>query len=111
MRILDEEVNLKENFGFSLMRYRVRWLVLLITAVFDYFSTLCFVQKYGVASEGNVLVSWLIRNLGLVTGVLFAKILQISVVAVFASLHKRLGNLFLFIIILFNFWAIVVNLY
>ena len=111
MRILDEEVHLKENFDFSLKRYRVWWLILIITTVFDYFSTLYFVQKYGVASEGNLLVSWLIRNLGIVIGVLVAKGLQISAVTVFVSLHKRLGNLFMFIVILFNLWAIVVNLH
>lgn len=109
MQILDQEIPLKENLRFSLKRYRVWWIILLVTMVFDFFTTLYFVEKYGVETEGNSLVSWLIRNLGLVAGVFIGKILQLVPVTVFVSLHKKLGNIFLLIVILFNFWAVVVN--
>ena len=109
MRILDEEIQLKENLGFSLKRYSIWWFALFITMIFDYFSTLYFIQKYGVEVEGNPLVRGLITRLGLVIGVLVAKFLQVSAVIVFVSLHQRLGNLFLFIIVFFNLWAVFVN--
>ena len=109
MRILGEEIRLKENLGFSLKRYSIWWFALLITIIFDYFSTLYFVQKYGVKVEGNLLVKGLITHHGVLFGVLVAKILQVSAVAVFASLHQKLGNVFLFIVIFFNLWAVFVN--
>lgn len=110
MRILDQEIPLRENLEFSLNRYRVWWIILLVTMIFDFFSTLYFIEIHGVAVEGNSLVRFLIGNFGLVSGVLIAKILQLFPVTVFASLHQRLGNIFLLIVVLFNFWAVVVNL-
>jgi len=47
MKNLGEEVRLKENLCFSLKRYSIWWFALLITMIFDYFSTLYFIQKYG----------------------------------------------------------------
>ena len=109
MQILDQEIPLKENLRFSLKRYTAWWIILLVTMIFDFFTTLYFVEKYGVATEGNSLVSWLIRNLGLVAGVFVGKLLQLFSVTVFVSLHQKLGNIFLLIVVLFNFWAVVVN--
>lgn len=109
MRILDQEIPLKENLAYSLNRYRAWWIILLVTMTFDFFTTLYFVEKYGIAAEGNALVSWLIGILGLPVGVFIAKLLQLSSVTVFASLHRKLGNVFLLIVVLFNFWAVVVN--
>lgn len=109
MLILDQEIPLKENLRFSLKRYRVWWIILLVTMVLDFFTTLYFVEKYGVVTEGNSVVGWLIRNLGLVAGVFFGKLLQLFSVTVFASLHQKLGNIFLLVVVLFNFWAVVVN--
>ena len=77
--------------------------------VFDFLTTIYFVDKYGLEAEGNFLVSWLIRHAGLAGGVLLAKILQLLPVTIFASLHQKLGNIFLLIVVLFNFWAVVVN--
>ena len=109
MKILDQEIPLKENLVFSLNRYRAWWIVLLATMVFDFFTTLYFAEKYGIAAEGNSLVSWLIGIFGLPVGVFIAKLLQLFAVTVFASLHQKLGNVFLLIVVLFNFWAVVVN--
>jgi len=44
MKILDSEINLKENFLFSITRYRIWWIILLITMVFDYLTTVNFVK-------------------------------------------------------------------
>ena len=110
MRILDQEIQLRENLRFSLTRYRAWWIVLLVTVVLDFFTTLNFIDKYGVAVEGNSVVSWLIQNLGLAGGVLIAKLLQLVSVTVFVSLHQKLGNVFLLVVVLFNVWAVVVNI-
>lgn len=109
MQILDQEIPLKENLRFSLKRYTVWWVILLITMIFDFFTTLYFVEKYGLVTEGNSVVSWLIRNFGLAAGVFVGKLFQLFSVTVFVSLHQKLGNIFLLIIVLFNFWAVVVN--
>lgn len=109
MRILDQEIPLKENLRYSFRRYRVWWIILLVTMVFDFLTTLYFVEKHGVETEGNSLVRWLIGNAGLAGGVFVAKMLQLLPVTVFASLHQKLGNVFLLIVVLFNFWAVVVN--
>jgi hypothetical protein len=109
MQILDQEIPLKENLRFSLKRYKVWWIILLMTMIFDFLTTLYFVDKYGVASEGNSLVSGLILTLGLVAGVFVGKLLQLFSVTAFVSLHQKLGNVFLLVVVLFNFWAVVVN--
>jgi hypothetical protein len=82
LQIFDQEIPLKENLRFSLNRYTAWWIILLVTMIFDFFTTIYFVDKYGVATEGNSLVSWLIRNLGLVAGVLVGRILQLIPVTV-----------------------------
>lgn len=109
MQILDTEINLKENLNFSLNRYRIWWIILLITMVFDYLTTINFVSKLGVEVEANHIVGLLISNLGLYTGLLIGKLLQLFSVIMFVCLHQRLGNLFLLITILLNCWAVVIN--
>jgi hypothetical protein len=109
MRILDSEVKLKENLIFSLHRYRIWWVILLITIVFDYLTTLNFVSKLGAEAEANAVVGWLITSLGLYLGLFIGKILQLISVIIFVCLHQRLGNLFLLITILLNCWAVVNN--
>ncbi len=109
MRILDEEIEWKENFVYSLRRYPVWWLILIITMVFDFALTVYFVEKYGAGREANHVVRFLVENLGIVTGTLIGKLLQLFAVSMFVCLHRRLGNLFLLIVILLNCWAIVMN--
>lgn len=109
MKILGEEIPYKENLIFSFKRYLVWWLILLVTMVFDYLTTLFFVDKYGPGAEANLVVYWLIVNQGVVIGVLIGKLLQLISVIVFVGLHRRLGNLFLLIVILLNCWAVVIN--
>jgi hypothetical protein len=110
MKILDEEIHLKENLGISLKRYRFWWAILLVTMILDYLTTLNFVDKYGVITEGNLVVVWLIKNLGPGCGVFVGKLLQLAAVTIFVCLHQKLGNLFLLVVILFNCWAVAVNI-
>ena len=109
MKVLGSEINFKENFLFSLKEYQVWWLILLVTIIFDYLTTLYFVSELGPDAEANKVVSWLIRALGLHVGVFLGKSMQFISVVLFVSLSQRLGNLFLLIIILLNCWAVVMN--
>lgn len=109
MKILGEEINFEENLAYSLRRYRVWWLILLVTIVFDYITTLYFVEKYSVNKEANYVIRLLIENLGIVTGALIGKLLQLISVVVIVSLNRRLGNIFLLLVILLNIWAVVLN--
>lgn len=109
MKILGSEVTIKENLLFSLSRYLIWWLILLITMAFDFLTTLYFVSKLGADTEANMVIRWLISNLGLSTGVLIGKLFQLISVVMFACLHRRLGNIFLLVIILLNCWAVVIN--
>ncbi len=109
MKILDSKISFKDNFLFSIKRYRIWWLILLVTMVFDYLSTVNFVNKIGVEAEANHVVNWLMTNFGLYLGLFIGKCLQLFSVVMFVCLHQRLGNLFLLITILLNCWAVVIN--
>lgn len=109
MKILDSEIKFKENILFSLNRYTVWWVILLVTMIFDYITTLYFVSKLGVQAEANQVVGWLIKNVGLYVGLFFGKLVQLVSVVLFVSLSQRLGNLFLLVVILLNCWAVVIN--
>lgn len=109
MKVLDSEINLKENLLFSFTKYGTLWIILLVTIVFDYLTTLYFVSNLGPDAEANEVVAWLIRTLGVHIGVLVGKSLQLISVILFTSLSQRLGHLFLLVIILLNCWAVVVN--
>lgn len=109
MKILGADINLKENLRFSFNRYTVWWIILIITIIFDYLTTIYFVSKLGADSEANRVVAWLINNLGIYFGVLFGKLLQLVSVVLIVSLSKKVGNFFLLIIILLNCWAVVMN--
>lgn len=49
------------------------------------------------------------ENLDVTFGLFMGKILQFIAVVMFVGLNRRLGNLFLLIVILLNCWAVVIN--
>ena len=109
MRLLGVKVTFKENIQYSIKRYRVWWAILLVTILFDIFTTYAFTSKYGIKAEGNFITkSWMLY-LGPFYGNLIGKLLQLLSVVSFVGLHQRLGNIFLLFIILLNCWAVVVN--
>ena len=109
MRLFGVTVNFKENIQYSIKRYRVWWAILLVTILFDIFTTYAFTSKYGIQAEGNLLTkSWMVY-LGPFGGNIIGKFLQLLSVVFFVGLHQRLGNIFLLFIILLNCWAVVVN--
>lgn len=109
MQLLGEEIDFKGNLLYSFKRYRVWWVILLVTMVFDYLTTLNFVEVYGPKSEANLVIRWLIINTDVYIGTAFGKLLQLVSVMVMVSLKRRLGNLFMLVVILLNCWAVVIN--
>ena len=109
MKLLGQSIPVRENLFFSLRRYTVWWVILLISMFFDALSTVAFVRELGVEREMNPLIRWLLRSLGLVPGLVIGKLLQLAAVAVFVSLDRRWGNLMLLIVIFLNCWAVVIN--
>jgi len=109
MKILDSKVNLKKNLLFSLNKYLFLWLILLVTMVFDYVTTVFFISKLGVRAEANFLIDWLVGHFGLMTGLFIGKSLQLVPVIFFVCMNKRFGNLFLLAVILINIWAVFIN--
>ena len=109
MKILGEEVSLLENIRYSLRKHWLLWLLLLITASFDLLTTLTFMWRDGIEYEKNFIVKNLALALGILPGVALGKSLQIFAALGFAALSKKLTRAILLLIVLLNFWAIIVN--
>ena len=109
MKLLGLEIYFRANIGHSVRRYSIWWVILLVTIVFDIFTTHAFVSKYGIKAEGNMATRTWMLYAGPGFGNIIGKLLQFFSVVFFAGLHKRLGNIFLLLIILLNCWAIVIN--
>lgn len=109
MILLGETINFKENLQYSIKRYNVWWVILLVTIPFDIFTTYAFTAKYGIKAEGNFFTQLWMLYLDPLYGNLIGKILQLLSVVFFVGLHQRLGNIFLLFIILLNCWAVVIN--
>lgn len=109
MKLLGENIPFREHIEYSLRRYRVWWVILVVTIVFDIFTTHAFISKFGVNAEGNAITQLLMKLAGPDLGNVIGKILQLIAVFFFVGLHQRLGNFFLLFIILLNCWAVVVN--
>ncbi len=109
MRILGEIINFKANLKYSIKRYYVLWIILLVTIFFDMFTTYAFTEKYGIKTEGNFFTKLWMLYFDPLYGDLTGKILQLLSVVFFVGLNQRLGNIFLLFIILLNCWAVVIN--
>ena len=109
MRILDQEIKLKENLLFSLNRYPVWWIILVITMFFDYLSTTVFIAQYGTEAEANLTTRFMMETINPYSGNLIGKLLQLIAVVCLVSVSRRAGNFFLLFVILLNCWAIVMN--
>lgn len=109
MKILDEEIALRDNLEYSLRRYTAWWVLLIATMALDVLSTIGFVSALGLHKEANALAHWLMSGMGLLPGLLVAKALQLFAVATMTSLNRRFGNVFLMAVVLLNAWAVVVN--
>lgn len=109
MRILDEKIKFRENLIFSINRYTVWWVILIVTMIFDYVSTSAFVAKFGTEAEANFTTRLMMENVNPYIGNLLGKLLQLISVICMAGFSRRVGNFFLIFIILLNCWAVVMN--
>ncbi len=110
MLILDEEIPLKDNIRLSFQRHWLLWLILILTTIFDFVSTLLFMWEDGIHTEKNFIVRWLAINIGIIPGVFLAKILQIFSAIGFSALSSTLARATLLLILLLNTMAIIHNL-
>ena len=110
MQILGEEVSLKANLLKSFRTHWFLWSALLVTACFDFISTLFFMSRSGIGVEKNMVVRWLAMTLGIVPGVLIGKSLQLFAAAAFSALSFKYSRAILLLIVLVNLLAIMANL-
>lgn len=110
MRVLDEHIPLKENLKASLHKYWYLWLILLVTAFFDFVTTLLFMQNDGIMFERNLVVRWLAHTIGIIPGVFIGKSLQIMAAIIFSALSLSLARATLLLLLLLNLVAVIVNL-
>jgi hypothetical protein len=87
------------------------WLILVVTAFFDFASTVFFMTGIGINVERNVLVRWLATTLGILPGVALAKCLQLGAAAGFAALSFRHARAILMLLVLINILAVFANLF
>jgi hypothetical protein len=110
VRILDEEIPLKENLKASFCLYWYLWLILLATAFFDFVITVLFMWEDGVQFERNFVVRWLASAIGILPGVFVGKILQILAAIGFSALSLTFARATLVLILLLNLVAVIINL-
>ena len=109
MKFLGEHIRFRDNLNYSAKRYSIWWVILIVTILFDIFTTHGFVSKFGTNAEGNMITRLWMIYLDPLYGNILGKALQLLSVIFFVGLHQRYGNFFLLFIILVNCWAIVVN--
>ncbi|TLU65812.1 hypothetical protein FE810_07825 [Thalassotalea litorea] len=109
MIILDQEVPLKENLLYAIDNHKFLWGLLIISAVFDYFTTYLFMTRGGVDLEANLIIRYLAHSMGIIVGVGLGKILQLGAAMAFCALNKEMSKGVLLIILALNCFAITVN--
>lgn len=102
MTILDQQVALQSNLLFALQRYRILWVLLALTAIIDYVTTINFMTNGSISLEGNLIVRHLAYGLGIYPGVLIGKVLQIFAAMAFCALTREYGKGILVVIIGLN---------
>ena len=110
MRILDSDINLKQNLKESFHRYTALWIVLFATVSFDFITTLSFMYDVGIYREKNYVIRWLASSLGIVPGVFIGKLLQIVAAIGLSALSLKYSRAILLLIILLNLLAVIINL-
>ena len=109
MRILDEEIRLKENITESFNKHMIFWVILVVTVAFDFMTTLIFMHQDGIQKEKNEIIRWLAFTFGIIPGVLLGKIFQIIAAIGFCSLSLKYSRAILLLLIMLNIFAIIIN--
>ena len=109
VRILDEEIQLKENLKVSFRLYWYLWLILLVTAYFDLVATVLFMDQDGIQLERNFIARWLASSMGILPGVFLGKFLQLLAAMGFSALSLRLARATLLLMLFLNLVAVIIN--
>jgi hypothetical protein len=111
MQILGEPIPLRDNLLKSLKTRPLLWTILLVTAFFDFASTVFFMSESGIRVERNMLIRWLAETIGIIPGVSLGKSLQLLAAAGFCALSFKYSRAVLLLLVLVNLLAIMANLY
>jgi uncharacterized membrane protein len=109
MKILDQQVPLRDNLKTSFKRYAVLWLLLILSQLLDSYSTVLFMRLDGISHEANFIIRWLATNLGMVAGVVLGKSFQLVVAVVFSALSLKYSRAILILLIGLNGLAAIHN--
>ncbi|MEW6998837.1 hypothetical protein AADZ86_14215 [Colwelliaceae bacterium BS250] len=109
MTILDQNVPLMPNMFFALQRHRTLWLLLILSALFDFITTINFMINDSIALEANLIIRYLAYQLGIFPGVFIGKLLQLFAGLCFCALTRHHSGLVLLLLILLNCVAIFIN--
>ena len=111
MMIFGQSIPKKQSMRNSFLKHGLLWSLLLLTVFLDYFSTVYFMVFDGVDTEANVVIRWLASEIGVMTGVLIGKGLQIIAALGFVSLSQKLARAVLLLLVLLNALAVLNNLF
>ncbi len=110
MIVLGSEIPIKANIQQSFRDHRYLWFILLATVFFDFVSTVLFMERDGIRTEGNLVVRNLAFTVGIIPGVAIGKLLQIIAAISFSALSASLARATLLLILLLNVVAVFKNL-
>ncbi|MGB0580119.1 MAG: hypothetical protein ACPGVU_10490 [Limisphaerales bacterium] len=110
MELLGEKIDLRANSRqlFADHRPLLNWIVL--TAVLDVVSTMCFMQVVGPQIEINPIIRVLTHWLGIIIGPIIGKLAQLFAVWVLALIVPRLAKLLCILVIALNSIAFLTNM-
>jgi hypothetical protein len=109
MRILDAEIDIRTNHELLWQRYRPFFILLIVSAIADAFSTTWFMALISPGAETNVVVKMLSYTLGIVWGPVLGKALQIAAVWFICIVTPKLTPFVCSVIIFLNSFAVYIN--
>jgi len=109
MRVLDAEVDIRANSEFLWHRYHTWFVLLIVSAIADAFSTTWFMALIHPGAESNAVVRILSYTFGIVWGPVLGKSLQIAAVWLMCAVTPRLTPFVCTVIIFLNTFAVYVN--
>ncbi|WP_371375847.1 hypothetical protein [Thalassotalea aquiviva] len=109
MTILDQDIPLRENLFYTLQKHTIFWLLLILTAIFDYLSTIHFMTEGSIHTEGNGVVRFLALEVGMYVGVFIGKLLQLGSALLFCALSRNLSKKVILALVLANNIAVYLN--
>ncbi|MHC4518456.1 MAG: hypothetical protein ACYTAS_07705 [Planctomycetota bacterium] len=109
MRVLDAEIDLRTNSELLWDRYRPFFLLLIVSAIADAFSTTWFMALLSPGAESNLVVKMLSYTFGIVWGPVLGKVLQIAAVWLLCVATPKLTPFVCSVIIFLNAFAVYIN--